>query len=64
MRCLHTRCVLKNQVVKKRSLVGIIAAFHQFAEADGLYARSINGDAFSKGVKLETIEAISKDLGQ
>ena len=40
------------------------AAFHRFAEADGLYARSINGDAFSKEVKLETIEAISKDLGQ
>ena len=40
------------------------AAFHRFAEADGLYARSINGDAFSKEVKLESIEAISKDLGQ
>ena len=27
------------------------AAFHKFAEQDGLYAKSINGDAFSDDVK-------------
>ena len=27
------------------------AAFHKFAEADGLYAKSINGDAFSDEIK-------------
>ncbi len=40
------------------------AAFHQFAEAEGLYAKSINGDAFSDDIKRKTIEAIRADLGQ
>ena len=39
------------------------AAFHQFAQAEGLYARSINGDAFSDEIK-RVIEAIRADLGQ
>lgn len=40
------------------------AAFEKEAHAAGLYAKSINGDAFSKEVKQQTIELIKKDLGQ
>lgn len=40
------------------------AAFHQFAHAEGLYAKSINGDAFSTEIKTKTIDAIKADLGQ
>ncbi|WP_313621770.1 enoyl-ACP reductase FabV [Achromobacter sp.] len=40
------------------------AAFHKFAEAEGLYAKSINGDAFSDEIKQKTIAAIKEDLGQ
>lgn len=40
------------------------AAFHKAAEAEGLYAHSINGDAFSDAVKQKTIEIIKRDLGQ
>jgi len=40
------------------------AAFHKQAENDGLYAKSINGDAFSDGVKQRVLETIAKDLGQ
>ncbi|MCY4046121.1 MAG: bifunctional NADH-specific enoyl-ACP reductase/trans-2-enoyl-CoA reductase, partial [Cellvibrionales bacterium] len=31
-------------------------AFHGFAEAEGLYAKSINGDAFGNEVKQKTID--------
>src|SRR3954451_17147667 len=37
--------------------------FHTFAEAEGIYAKSINGDAFSDEIKQKTIEAIKQDLG-
>ena len=40
------------------------AAFEQEAHKEGLYAKSINGDAFSKEVKQQTIEMIKADLGQ
>ena len=40
------------------------AAFHKFAAADGLYAKSINGDAFSDEIKQKTIDTIKADLGQ
>jgi enoyl-[acyl-carrier protein] reductase/trans-2-enoyl-CoA reductase (NAD+) len=40
------------------------AAFHKFAEAEGLYAKSINGDAFSDEIKQKTIGLIKEDLGQ
>lgn len=40
------------------------AAFHQEAEAAGLYARSINGDAYSDEIKAKTIDTIKADLGQ
>ncbi|MEW5250971.1 enoyl-ACP reductase FabV [Microbulbifer discodermiae] len=40
------------------------AAFEAEAHAAGLYARSINGDAFSDEVKARTIEMIREDLGE
>ncbi|MEC5342931.1 enoyl-ACP reductase FabV [Brenneria populi] len=40
------------------------AAFEEFAEAKGLYAKSINGDAYSNEVKQKTIEIIKQDFGQ
>lgn len=40
------------------------AAFEQFAHAEGLYAKTINGDAFSQAVKDEVIDLIKKDLGK
>ena len=40
------------------------AAFEEFAAADGLYAKTINGDAYSKEIKEKTIELIKKDLGK
>ncbi|MCQ8179606.1 trans-2-enoyl-CoA reductase family protein [Methylomonas sp. SURF-1] len=40
------------------------AAFHQFAKAEGLYAKSINGDAFSDEIKQRVIDAIKQDMGK
>ena len=40
------------------------AAFEEFAHADSLYAKSINGDAFSQDVKLRTANLIRQDWGQ
>lgn len=40
------------------------AAFEKEAHAAGLYAKSINGDAFSDEIKAQTIDLIKKDLGQ
>jgi enoyl-[acyl-carrier protein] reductase/trans-2-enoyl-CoA reductase (NAD+) len=39
-------------------------AFEKHAKADGYYAKSINGDAFSDEIKLQTIETIKEDLGK
>lgn len=39
-------------------------AFEEFAAKDGLYAKTINGDAFSKEIKEETIRTIKEDLGK
>ena len=40
------------------------AAFEIEAAKAGLYAKSINGDAFSNEIKQQTIDLIKKDLGQ
>lgn len=40
------------------------AAFHQQAQEAGLYAKSINGDAFSDEIKQIAIDTIREDLGQ
>lgn len=39
-------------------------AFQDQAKKAGLYAKSINGDAFSNEIKRQTIDLIKKDLGQ
>ena len=39
-------------------------AFEQAARAKGLYARSLNGDAFSDEMKARVCEVIAQDLGQ
>jgi enoyl-[acyl-carrier protein] reductase/trans-2-enoyl-CoA reductase (NAD+) len=40
------------------------AAFEKAAHAAGLYAKSLNGDAFSDDIKSKTVELIKQDLGQ
>ncbi|WP_261841444.1 enoyl-ACP reductase FabV [Aliamphritea ceti] len=40
------------------------AAFDKKAHEAGLYARSLNGDAFSNEAKQKTIDLIKEDLGQ
>lgn len=40
------------------------AAFEKIAKEEGLYAKSINGDAFSNEIKQQTIDLIKKDLGK
>jgi len=40
------------------------AAFEKAAHKEGLYAKSINGDAFSNEIKEQTINLIKKDLGK
>lgn len=39
-------------------------AFEQYAKEAGLYAASLNGDAFSDEIKAQAIEKIRADLGQ
>lgn len=39
-------------------------AFDKLAAEEGLYTKSINGDAFSVEIKAEVINAIKKDLGK
>ncbi|MDE0766952.1 MAG: trans-2-enoyl-CoA reductase family protein [Opitutaceae bacterium] len=39
-------------------------AFEKQAKAAGLYASSINGDAFSKDIKDQTLERIKADMGK
>jgi enoyl-[acyl-carrier protein] reductase / trans-2-enoyl-CoA reductase (NAD+) len=40
------------------------AAFHQAAKDEGLYCKTINGDAFSHEIKSQAIQAIQQDLGK
>jgi len=40
------------------------ASFEKLAAQEGYYAKSINGDAFSKEIKQQTIDLIKKDLGK
>jgi enoyl-[acyl-carrier protein] reductase/trans-2-enoyl-CoA reductase (NAD+) len=39
-------------------------AFEEFAKEEGLYAKSINGDAFSQEIKEETAKTIREDMGK
>lgn len=40
------------------------AAFEKAAAEDGLYAKTVNGDAYSKEIKDKVISLIKKDLGK
>lgn len=40
------------------------AAFHDAAKAEGLYAETINGDAFSDGIKDKVIETLKNGIGK
>ncbi|MCM5704387.1 enoyl-ACP reductase FabV [Larsenimonas salina] len=40
------------------------AAFDKFAKQDGLYSKSINGDAFSHEARDKAIELIKQDMGK
>lgn len=59
-------CFEKPPTERKTASAGYYntAAFHAAAEKDGLYARTINGDAFSNEIKAEAIAAIKEDLGK
>jgi len=39
------------------------AAFHDVARAGGLYAETVNGDAFTAEIKEEVVEHLRRDLG-
>ena len=39
-------------------------AYEEFAAEEGIYAKSINGDAFTQAIKEEVIALIKKDLGK
>lgn len=59
-------CFEKEPTERKTGTAGWynVAAFHEKAAAEGLYAQSINGDAFSDELKEETIAKIKEDLGE
>lgn len=40
------------------------AGFHEKASAAGLYAKTINGDAFSKELKQQVIDTLKADMGK
>jgi enoyl-[acyl-carrier protein] reductase/trans-2-enoyl-CoA reductase (NAD+) len=40
------------------------AAFEQFAKEDGLYAKTLNGDAYSQEMKQQVIDVIREDFGK
>ncbi|MFC4701669.1 enoyl-ACP reductase FabV [Glaciecola siphonariae] len=59
-------CFEKEPTERKTGTAGFYntAAFHQKAQAKGLYAQSINGDAFSDEVKQACIDKIKQDMGK
>ncbi|MDO3386934.1 trans-2-enoyl-CoA reductase family protein [Gilvimarinus sp. SDUM040013] len=59
-------CFEKPPTERKTASAGYYntAAFHAAAEKEDLYARTINGDAFSNEIKAQAIAAIKEDLGK
>lgn len=57
-------CFEKEPTEKRTGTAGWYntAAFHQEAKAANVYAKSINGDAFSHEIKAQTIETIKQDF--
>ncbi len=58
-------CFEKEPTERKTATAGWYntAAFHEQAEQKGLYAKTLNGDAFSDEMKAQVIEQIKADLG-
>ncbi|SDB47341.1 enoyl-[acyl-carrier protein] reductase / trans-2-enoyl-CoA reductase (NAD+) [Pseudidiomarina indica] len=59
-------CFEKEPSEKKTATAGWYntAAFHAAAKKEGLYAHTINGDAFSDEIKQEVIARIKEEFGQ
>jgi len=59
-------CFEKGPTEKKTATAGWYntAAFHQQAKDAGVYAKTINGDAFSHACKQEVIEQLKQDMGK
>ena len=59
-------CFEKQPTERKTGTAGWYntAAFHQRAAKDGLYAKTLNGDAFSNEMKTQAIAQIKADLGK
>jgi len=59
-------CFEKEPTEKRTGTAGWYntASFHKQARSVGLYAKSINGDAFSHAIKDKTIDMIKADLGK
>ncbi|TQV85821.1 enoyl-ACP reductase FabV [Aliikangiella coralliicola] len=59
-------CFEKEPTERKTGTAGWYntAAFHQQAEAAGLYHKTLNGDAFSHELKEQVIDLIKQDLGE
>ena len=59
-------CFEKEPTERKTGTAGWynVAAFHEKARAEGHYAETLNGDAFSDEMKELTIAKIKEDLGQ
>lgn len=59
-------CFEKEPTESKTASAGYYntAAFHDAAKAAGLYAQTINGDAFSDGVKAQVIEELKNSIGK
>ena len=59
-------CFEKEPTIKRTGTAGWYntASFHKEAHSAGLYAKSINGDAFSHAIKDQTIDMIKSDLGK
>lgn len=56
----------KNATDKRTATPGFYntITFEEAAQKEGLYAKTINGDAFSKEIKEQTINTIKSDLGK
>lgn len=59
-------CFEKEPTEKRTGTAGWYntAAFHEAAEDAGVYAKTLNGDAFSDELKEQVIAAIQADMGQ
>lgn len=59
-------CFEKSPTERKTGTAGWYntAAFHQYAQDNSVYAKTLNGDAFTNEMKDDVIAAIKEDMGQ